>query len=178
MKLKTSRLVLREFTYGDEIDLFEMCSDQETAFDAGWKPHKNVDVSKGVVSNYMFTKETLAITLAGSGKVIGTISLYSEHFRKGVNCRELGFCLNKKYRGYGYMSEAVERILEYGFNDLNVDIIFVCHHDKNYSCKKLINSFDFKYEGTLRKYRKLYDGTVVDALMYSMTKEEFEEKKL
>jgi putative acetyltransferase len=173
LKLVTKRLLIREFEFSDDLDLFEMCSDPYTAYDAGWYPHTNLHITKGVLLNYTSTYETFAIVLQETNKVIGTISLYTANIRKTLNCRELGFCLNKAYRNRGYMTEAVGAMLYYGFKELNLDMIMVCHHEKNNASKAVINKFPFVYEGTLRMYRKLWDDTIVDGVMYSMKKEEY-----
>ena len=173
MKIVTDRLVIRSFKFKDDDDLFEMCSDPLTAYHAGWTPHGSLSDTRNVLLGYVYSDETLAITLKDTKKVIGTISLYKNHIRKKINCRELGFCLNRLYRNKGYMTEAVEAILDYGFNNLRLDLIMVCHHEKNYASRAVINKFPFLYEGTIRKYRKLYDDTIVDGVMYSITKEEF-----
>lgn len=174
MKIVTDRLIIRPFKFNDDNDLFEMCRDPLTAYNAGWSPHESLRDSRNVLLGYVYGDETLAITLKETKKVIGTISLYTNHIRKQMTgCRELGFCLNRAYRNLGYMTEAIEAILDYGFNVLNLDLIMVCHHEKNYASRAVINKFPFLYEGTIRRYRKLCDGTVVDGVMYSMTKEEY-----
>lgn len=174
MKIVTDRLIIREFKFNDDTDLYEMCSDPLTAYNAGWTPHTSIYDTRNVVLNYKNKKDTFAIILRENNKLIGTISLYSNNIRRTVNCRELGFCLNKIYRNLGYMSEAVEAILYYGFNKLRLDLIMVCHHEKNYASRAVITKFPFSYEGTLRMYRKLCDGTIVDGVMYSMTKAEYD----
>ena len=176
MKIVTDRLVLRPIRFDDDKDLFEMCHDAETAYNAGWTPHRNLEVTRQVILGYVYGKETFAITLKESKKVIGTISLYQANIRKQINCRELGFCLNKDYRNQGIMTEAVNGILEYGFKKLKLDLIMVCHHKENYACERVIKKFPFIYEGTLRMYRTLYDGTIIDGVMYSVKKEEYERK--
>lgn len=178
MKLETKRLIIRPFEFSDDIDLYEMCRDHETAYNAGWSPHENIEISRNIVFGYMYQRETFAICLKDNRKLIGTISLYSNNLRKKINCREMGFCLNKKYRHYGYMQEAISKMLEYGFTILDLDLIMICHHTQNFSCERLVRKFPFKYEGTLRMYRTLYDGTKIDAMMYSMTKEEYKEEIL
>ena len=173
MKLETKRLLIRPFKMSDDIDLYEMCKDPDTAFDAGWSPHESIHTSRNVIMNYMYADETHAIMLKKPKKVIGTISLYKNNLRRDYTVRELGFCLNKSYRNQGFMKEAVYAVLEYGFKELGLDLIMVCHHDKNIACKKVLEYFPFMYEGTLRMYRRMYDGNMVDAMMYSMKKEEF-----
>ena len=173
MNIETQRLLIRPFKFSDDKDLYEMCSDPLTAYNAGWTPHANLKVTRNVIVGYTYTDETMAIILKENRKLIGTISLYKTNIRKNINCRELGFCLNKIYRNLGYMTEAVEAILDYGFNELYLDLIMVCHHEKNNASKAIINKFPFLYEGTLRMYRKLCDDTIVDGVMYSMKKEEY-----
>ena len=173
MKIVTNRLIIRPFHFSDDRDLYEMCSDPLTAYNAGWTPHPNIKTTRNIIVGYTLNEETFAVVLKRTNKLIGTISLYKANVRKNINCRELGFCLNKCYRNLGYMTEAVEVMLDYGFNELSLDLIMVCHHEKNIASQKVIRKFPFKYEGTLRMYRKLCDGTIVDGVMYSMKKEEF-----
>ena len=173
MKLVTERLIIRNFKFSDDKDLYEMCKDPLTAYNAGWTPHPNINATRNVVLNYSCGDETFAVILKENNKLIGTISLYKSNLRKSINCRELGFCMNKIYRNLGYMTEAVEAILYYGFYELYLDLIMVCHHEKNIASKAVINKFPFLYEGTLRMYRRLCDDTIVDGVMYSMKKEEY-----
>ena len=173
MKLETKRLMIRPFKMSDDFDLFEMCCDPDTAYNAGWSPHENLKMTRNVIIGYVYGDETMAIVLKSEKKVIGTISLYKNNLRKDHTGRELGFCINKEYRNNGYIKEAIFAMLEYGFKKLNLELIMVCHHDKNFACKKVLESFPFMYEGKLRMYRRLCDGNMVDAVMYSMKKEEF-----
>ena len=173
LKIVTSRLIIRPFMFSDDKDLYEMCSDPLTAYHAGWSPHPDIKTTRNVIVGYTYNEETFAIIHKEKKKLIGTISLYKANIRKNINCRELGFCLNKGYRNQGYMTEAVEAMLYYGFNELYLDLIMVCHHEKNYASKAVIQKFPFVYEGTIRQYRRLCDDTIVDGVMYSMTKEEF-----
>ena len=171
MKLKGERIVIRDIKYSDSYDFYEYGKDPLVGPMAGWKPFPSKEVSDRILTANIINKEMFAITI--DDKLIGTISLYKANIRKNINCRELGFCLNKCYRNLGYMTEAVEVMLDYGFNELSLDLIMVCHHEKNIASQKVIRKFPFKYEGTLRMYRKLCDGTIVDGVMYSMKKEEF-----
>ena len=76
MKLETKRLVIRPFKMNDDFDLFEMCSDHDTAYDAGWSPHENLKMTRNILMGYIYGDETNAIVLKSEKKVIGTISLY------------------------------------------------------------------------------------------------------
>ena len=145
MKLVTDRLIIRTFNFCDDKDLYEMCSDPLTAYNAGWTPHDDLGVSRNVVLGYAYSDETLAIILKENNKLIGTISLYQATIRKNINCRELGFCMNKRYRNRGYMTEAIEAILHHGFHEMYLDLIMVCHHEKNIASQKVIKKFPFMY---------------------------------
>lgn len=177
MRLEGNKIYLRFFSYDDIEDLYEMCSEKETAYMAGWKPHRDRYITRNVITGYIYNGETLAICLKENDKVIGTISLYKEHFRKAENVRELGYCLNSNYRMKGYMGEAVDLMLDYGFNKLKLDMIFSCCQVYNFASRHVIESKKFKYEGMIRKYRTLYNGEIVDVYMYSLLKSEYLKEK-
>ena len=104
MKIETDRLIIRPFKMSDDDDLFEMCSDPLTAYNAGWSPHDSIKVTRNIIMGYIYSEETYAIILKERKKLIGTISLYKNNIRKDAGIRELGFCLNKIYRNNGFMS--------------------------------------------------------------------------
>ena len=110
-------------------------------------------------------------------KLIGTISLYSQTIRKWKYARSIGFSLNYDYWSQGYMTEAVNAFIEYIFSKTDCEIIEVGHHVGNEGSKKVILKCGFKYDGTFPKYKKLYDGRIIDAVMYSLGKKDYEGKK-
>ncbi len=172
MNIKTKRLLIREFRFSDDIDLYDMCSDEATAKTAGWKPIPDLNITRSIIASYIYENETFVITNKDTFEFLGTISLYKNDSRVG-NHRELGFCMNKRFRGKGYMSEAVNAIKNYSFEDLNIDTLSVCHDISNIACEKVVLKNEFKYEGTLRRYRILYDDTLCDCKVYTIIKEEF-----
>ena len=174
MKLENETIIIRNFTYEDLDDLHEMCHDERTAYLAGWRPHKDIYITSNVLTRFIYANETYAIIYKENNKMIGTISLYSEHFRKVEGVRELGYCLNKDYRGKNIMTMAVKMILEFGFNKLKADMIFSCCQTTNFASRKVLEKNHLKYEGLIRNYRTLYNKDVVDVFMYSLAKKEFE----
>ena len=177
MKLETDRILIRDFRFEDNIDLFEMCQDYDTALQAGWRPHKDLYITNQVITNYVYNGETKAIVYKPENKVIGTISLYKEHLRKNDEIRDLGFCLNKDYRNKGIMSEAVSLVLDYAFKKMKLKLVSSCCQTDNIASKRVIEKNGFKYEGKIRMYRKLFNKKTCDVYMYSLTKEEYLEEK-
>ena len=63
--------------------------------------------------------------------------------------------------------------IDYIFNKTDCEVIEVGHHSDNYQSKRVIEKCGFNYDGRLCKYKKLYDGRVVDADWYSLTLEDY-----
>ena len=144
---------------------------------AGWKPFPNKDVARRVLSSMMLGKETYAIALKDNNEFIGTISIYNSGIRKYNKVKSLGFSLSEEYWGMGFMSEAIMLVIDYVFTKTDCEVLEVGHHTDNYRSKRVIERCGFIYDGTLCKYKKLYDGRLVDADFYSMTIEDYERKK-
>lgn len=177
MLIKGKRLYIRSFVPDDDDAYYDLAKNPHIGYLAGWKPHSSIKITRNVVSYFVLTNETFAICLKDSDEFIGTISLYSDTFRKNVVARDLGFSINEKFWGNGYAPEAVQMILKYAFDELNVEVVGVTHMTENIQSKRVIEKIGFTLEGLIRKYRKLYDDRIVDVLGYSMTREEYERKK-
>ena len=82
------------------------------------------------------------ITEINSDQMIGSICLWNLSINQ--NTAEVGYDLNPKYQGKGIMNESLQSILEFGFNNLNLDLIEAYTHKKNKSSKKLLERNRFK----------------------------------
>ena len=54
-----------------------------------------------------------------------------------------------------------------------LDVLSVIHYTFNTRSKRVIEKCGFKYEGTIRNAKELYDGRIVDEACYSILKEEY-----
>lgn len=176
MILETKRTILRNFKQDDLEDLFEYAKVEDLGKNAGWKPHKTIEDSKEVLNMFLNDKLTFAIVYKDNNKVIGSISFFDDKLRNNINCKRLGYVLNKNYWGKGLMQEIVKEFLNYAFNKLNLELISVSHFTDNIRSKNVILKCGFQFEGTFRNYIKIYNGEIKNGCFYSQTKEEFNKK--
>ncbi len=85
---------------------------------------------------------------------------------------ELSMMIAQKYRGKGYGTEALNKIIEYGFSMMNLYRLEAEVIDFNDSSKKLVENSGFVYEGRLRE-AKYINGKYWDILRYGLLKHEF-----
>ena len=50
----------------------------------------------------------------------------------------------------------------------------ICTSKVNKRSQRIIEKCGFTYEGTIRRFYKIYDGTLRDSMVFSMLKEEYE----
>jgi RimJ/RimL family protein N-acetyltransferase len=85
--------------------------------------------------------------------------------------------MNSDYWNCGYMTEAVKMVIDYVFTKTDCEVLEVGHHSDNFKSKRVIEKCGFIYDGRFCKYKKLYDGRIVDADFYSLTRDDFERMK-
>ena len=173
--LNTERLILRQWRESDSHDLYEYAKSDLVGPNAGWKPHKNEAESKRIIK--MFIKNnTYAIVLKSENKDIGAIELRKrkpDEKLYNLKQREIGYVLNPKYWGNGYMPEAVNALLNYAFNELKLDLIWCCHFDFNNNSKRVIEKCGFNYKFTKDKKLNLLNNKKVKTLYYNILKSEY-----
>jgi len=109
------------------------------------------------VKLFIFTKND-------PGKVIGDVSI--SNIVRGVflSCH-LGYKLDEEENGKGYASEAVKKITDYAFNELNLHRIEANIMPSNSRSINLIRKLGFEEEGLAKKYLKL-NGKWEDHIHY------------
>lgn len=107
---------------------------------------------------YVFLKEEPAT-------IIGTVCLYniSNLYSKA----ELGYKFSSEYHHQGYASEAVEKILDIAFTELNLHRICARVQEDNQPSIRLLVGLGFQKEGVCRDYLRI-KGVWTDHLQYSL----------
>lgn len=174
--LETERLVLREASITDAVDMFVYLSDREVTTPMGIPPYITAnDVFNEEISWYKAiasegTGMRWVITEKDSDVVIGScgfLNMSREHHRA-----EIGFELNKTSWGRGIASEAVAAVVDYGYSHLNLNRIEAIVDPSNLSSQKVLEKQAFMKEGLLRHYEYNF-GKFSDVLMYALVKEEY-----
>ncbi|MFY8022211.1 MAG: GNAT family N-acetyltransferase [Bacteroidia bacterium] len=85
---------------------------------------------------------------------------------------EIGYVINnEKYRGKGYMKEALIEVLKFGFEVLKFHRIEALTGKTNFISQKLLTDSGFKYEGLLREHYFI-NNVYEDSMMYSLMQQE------
>jgi ribosomal-protein-alanine N-acetyltransferase len=96
--------------------------------------------------------------------LIGVTSLtLDSHNRKG----EIGYWLDKAFWGKGLMTEAIWRVIHYGFDDLRLHRLDLTHMVENIASRRVAEKLGFQLEGCWREghYK---DGRFMDVKIYGM----------
>ncbi len=102
--------------------------------------------------------------------VVGSCGFHNwaeEHYRA-----ELGYELHESFRGKGYMAEAAQRILAYGFTEMNLNRIEAMISPKSQPSLNVVKRFGFTGEGLLRGHYHI-DDRFEDSAVFSLLRSEF-----
>lgn len=108
-----------------------------------------------------------AIEPAKVGHIIGAVNIRIEDEQHQI--AGIGYALDSEFRGYGYMVEAVERILEFGFDELNMHRIWATCDVKNEKSWRVMEKARLRREGIMRG-DKIILGERRDSYLYAIVK--------
>lgn len=178
--LRTKRLALIPCSIDDAEDLYEYARNPDVGPHAGWKPHESVEESRQIIEGLFLPSGAWGIHEIESdglpGPMIGTIALEVDRFRPDAKSKEIGYSLSKDTWGKGYMTEAAAEVIRYAFEDLGMEILTICTSPVNKRSQRVAEKNCFIYEGRIRKAYRIYTGELRDSLVFSLTKEEWEQK--
>ena len=162
MNIETERLLLRYFVKNDAKEAHELFSDEEAMrMDGMYPPFTRLEETEARIDSWVNSKKHFAIVLKQTGELLGYIAINPDSEEGREDTRELGFALISKYRGKGYMREAISAVLK-ELAKRNIVYVWACCFKENVSSEKLIRSigFEFQQEGTFnspndREYESL-----------------------
>ena len=104
-------------------------------------------------------------------KLIGSLAF--ENIDKRIAAAEFGILIgDKNYWNQGYGTEAVRLMVQFGFNTLNLNRIFLHVYESNPRAIRVYEKAGFTLEGRERQ-AQFKDGEYVDILRMSMLKSDY-----
>ncbi len=172
--LNTERLIMRPIQPNDLDDIFNYSSTSNVGPNAGWKPHESKEETLEIMKEIFLDKETVwGIELKETSRIIGSIGLIDDPKRQYDLVRMIGSAIGEKYWGKGIMTEAVQKVIRYGFEGLELLAISAYCFPNNERSKRIITKFNFEYEGTLKMAEKIFKGEVFANECYLLTKDRY-----
>lgn len=173
--LNTDRLILRPMERSDFADMYDYARREDTSRYLVWTPHPSPEYTRSYLSMIMrlYRKGQFfdwAIVERYSGRMIGTcgFSRLDLHHRVG----EIGYVLNPSRHGRGYATEAVRKVLEYGFLVMELNRIEGRYMVENMPSRRVMERCGLTFEGVLRQSMRV-KGVYRDIGICSVMKEEY-----
>ncbi|RXM39675.1 N-acetyltransferase [Chryseobacterium sp. CH21] len=146
MKLETERLLLRDINESYVEDILRIRSNEViNQFVQRNSPKNNYDALQFILTIKEKTKNNqtiyLGISLKDQSNLIGTICLWN--FSEDRKTAEVGYELLPEYHRKGIMSEALNAVLDFGFNELELKEIVAITNKFNENSKGLLVKHDF-----------------------------------
>ncbi|QDP84536.1 GNAT family N-acetyltransferase [Chryseobacterium sp. SNU WT5] len=174
--IETSRLLLREIIAEDVEMIYLLDSNAKVMKYLGVKPVTTKAESEKTIKNIrkQYKENGIgrwAVIEKESNLLIGWsgLKVLTEPINGFKNVYEIGYRFLPEYWGKGYATEAGKAVLDYGFNLMNLDIIYACADIKNGdSCRILKDKLGFAEKGTF-----VDDVDNAICQWYELTKEKY-----
>lgn len=173
--LETRRLILRKILPQDEDDMYEYSRDPETSKYLLWEPHASRSYTRAHIRYLQdaYNRASFfdwALIEKESGKMIGTCG-FTEIYEREKRA-EVGYVIAPQFHRMGFAPEALERVMEYGYNTLGLIKLSGRFMEDNEASRKILERFGFSDDTT--KSESIYKrGKKQRILTYSLTKEEY-----
>ena len=168
--IETERLLLRKVTLDDAQDLFDNWgSDVKTTKFLTFKTHTTKEETMKLIdywiNNYDRGGYNWVIELKKNHQVIGMISGNTSYKYK---CIEIGYSISSKYWNKGLVTEALNEIIKYFFNECDFNIIEVIIPSNNIASIKVAEKCGLNLEAILKNRYKDKENKIQDLLVYSI----------
>ena len=170
--IRTERLQLRSLTLKDSDIIFAYFSNPEMTRFYGMEPFQSKLESDKFIKDFIDDYTTLyrwGIVEKSTGFLVGTCGFHavSDKHRRA----EIGYEIDLPYWGKGYATEAIQGLVKFGFDSMELNRIGANVYPENIGSRKVLEKAGFTHEGLLRGYL-FQGGKYHDANVFSILKDE------
>ena len=160
MIIETERLILREYTWDDFSDLYEILSCPIT-MSYYPKPYDEEGTKRWInwcINSYKNEGFGLwAVCLKDSNKFIGDCGLSIQNI-DGEKLPEIGYHINKNYWKNGYAKEAANAVKKWAFENTKFKTLYSYMNKENVASYKTAESIDMKI---IKEYQDEFETLLV-----------------
>ena len=168
--LTTTRLILRAITEKDAREIFRLRSNENVMQYIDRPRPKTINDALSyinIITNALKNEEgiTWGICFKYSDQLIGTIGFWrmdKENYRA-----EIGYMLDDAFHRQGVMQEALNVVLDYGFNIMHLHSVEANINPMNIATMKILEKNNFVHEAHFRE-NYYYNGKFLDSFVYSL----------
>jgi ribosomal-protein-alanine N-acetyltransferase len=151
--LETERLTLRELNLADAKAIFGLRTNKEVNEFIDRKRPNNLSEARAFIdriSTLTLNNEGIfwVIESKSNHQLMGTIGL--RNFEDEEDYAEIGYELDPIYQQKGFMSEAFEEVLKFGFENLELKTIEAFTHKNNIDSITLLEKQDFVFQPEIK----------------------------
>ncbi|MCA9726995.1 MAG: GNAT family protein [Candidatus Eisenbacteria bacterium] len=185
-ELRTERLLLRQITPRDRAAIYEIFSDDETLEHYDIDPIREKEEASELIAFFAdrerrgigirwaiaLSKPTIQVGARGTRskasepKLIGTCG-FNRFERSEARRGVVGYDLSRSQWGHGYVPEAMEAVIRYGFEELHLNRIEAYVEPGNARSIRVMEKLGFTREGLLRQFA-FYRRAARDQLCFSL----------
>jgi|HubBroStandDraft_6_1064221.scaffolds.fasta_scaffold143677_2 ribosomal-protein-alanine N-acetyltransferase len=173
--IETERLLLRELRADDEPDIHEYASDPEVVRLMIWGPNTRdqtwefLDRALQAQAQWPRPEVGLAIELKSERRLIGSIGLRMKD--EANRTADIGYVLNRKYWGHGYMTESARAILDVAFKQLKLHRVWATCDTRNRASYRVMERLGMRREALFVK-NAMEKGEWRDTYLYAILAEQ------
>lgn len=175
--LQTNRLILRQFQIQDASQMYDnWAKDEQVTKYLTWPAHSSIETTQKVLKMWIHQYKNLnyyqwAIELKETHEIIGSIGVTNEMDER-LQCAHIGYCIGTKWWHQGYTSEALQEVIHFLFEEVDVVRIESKHNKENIHSGQVMKKCGMKYEGCLRQ-SDIDNQGFYDACFYGMIKGDY-----
>ena len=174
-RFNTSDLHLRPSNATDAQSMFSMLSDPESMKYWCTEPINDLQaaveaLNKDLESDAQGNSMCWAVCLKGQDKMIGKCILFQ--FSQQNRRAEIGYLLSRDYWRQGLMHQALEAVIDFAFNTLDLHRIEADVDTENAASLGLLKKLGFKQEGLFKERWFVY-GEWQDSVMLGLLKQDW-----
>ena len=108
-------------------------------------------------------------------QVIGEVNL-NNVIRGAMQSGTIGYWVDRRHAGNGYVAEGVVLLLQYAFEQLRLHRIEICIVPRNLRSRRIVEKLGIRDEGVAERYLEI-NGEWEDHVRYGITAEEWEARR-
>ncbi|HEX8788974.1 MAG TPA: GNAT family N-acetyltransferase [Telluria sp.] len=179
VELQTRRLTLRWMNEDDAEACYAVRSDPQVARYLSRGPWTELAQARQAIEQTLANYASgaglrLGIVLRDSGRLIGDACLYD--FVDDSRRCDVGYVLGRAHWGQGYVSEALEALLGYGFDTLGLNRVEADIDPANAASGRVLEKLGFRREGYMPE-RWIVNGVPADTVFYGLLRRHWQERR-